>query len=404
LRLFALALSHLDAKRGLPRRLPCEYRHHDQKLHSIWSDLHSPSENAVILQTHFTQEHPATICFLETWIEKSQGEDVSLKLIADTLLDLWRRFHRSRKFEGLNDIMFANLAATVILSCSHSLDASASGIKILRLAFRLACRKVDNLIFKTTICRLEKHDIILALVIFSEVIQSTSEDETDENTIIWDMFTDVGMEIWSLEKKDGEALYDWVLQVRTCLHIVLYMASHAEWFDEDESIFMCLKQIIEDQIGKRGAKSIWDCVGLGVPYKRLERELHEEWRHREQVFKAPSKVGVNGPSSKKPLIPKRQRMVSYHPPVSDIQVSTPPIGVNVPQHASDIEASKLTNKPVGINGSSRSPPLPKPRFYGHSNGSKSGNMQSIRATHRTAHRTGTGREKQWARLRRLIGV
>lgn len=53
------------------------------------------------MRKHSSPILPTAVCFLETWIDKGQGDDVSLHLIADTLFDLWKRFKRSKEFEGL---------------------------------------------------------------------------------------------------------------------------------------------------------------------------------------------------------------------------------------------------------------------------------------------------------------
>jgi hypothetical protein len=270
----ALAISHLKAGRALPRRIPPEYRNNNNSIFDgmdIWLLFQCNIEDKPkIFNDLMDAKSPSVVFFLENWIQTSNCDNDSIRAITDAVEGLWR-CNRVPAISKLDDVGFGNLVATVILSYnSHPTLLAEHCYIILSSLFRCRDRDVGFNIFKRTILRLEKSDMIVALIMFSKYFSEVYylHDYNQISTQLIDVLAD---ELWRIRKPESSFYHSPPISCG-CLHIVLYMADNKEWFLENQSLYMLVVEPLHRRIGKFGVQWIWDRIGFSETYLRLEEE------------------------------------------------------------------------------------------------------------------------------------
>ena len=78
-------------------------------------------------------------------------------------------------------------------------------------------------------------------------------------------------ELWRMRKPES-SFYSSPPIVCGCLHIILYMAENKGWLLENPYLHAIVTAPLHRRIGKTGVKWIWDRIGFGETYLRLEEE------------------------------------------------------------------------------------------------------------------------------------
>jgi hypothetical protein len=284
IKIFARVFWHLrfgSPTHSLPRRLPVKFRYCDQNGRDAYHTCKN-SRSPEVIAKHFhswtSSRVSGVVIFLEIWIDTSGRNDVCMDEIARALMKLQRKKGgRPSPFEAVHDITFGNVIATLVLNSKHSPNGIRAATKVLDALLRLTGRRWGHAIiplFNDIICRLGIDDIILALYLVTEVLSGLIFEEKDRRAIIWELFQAVVQEIWALTTTKQADFH--IRGLLTCIHIILYLASHQTYYQEEYSIYDALSTLAIHEIGEHAVQRLWYCIGEGEEYERLDRQATDE--------------------------------------------------------------------------------------------------------------------------------
>ena len=282
----ARVIHHLRTEQALPRRLPAALRYHRKDSRSYQQAFYNmrtvdPSPAGIVEQ--FWTWHPenasGVVVFLETWLDEDGGNDDSMVQISETICNFCRKYGRRLQFESMDDTTFGDLIATLIVKCNNSLKSMRASEAALQALFRLSYRvrpmgvlRVFAVVFR----RLERRDIIQALYLAARVLERLTYDNSEYQSTASDLFHAVNDEIWVLEREGQSRTDVHVLRLRTCVHIVIYIARYGEYFEAEKFIFKELSDIAVYQIGEHAYTKLWSCLGRHQMFERMEGDVLEE--------------------------------------------------------------------------------------------------------------------------------
>jgi hypothetical protein len=242
----------------IPRELPLGMFHHtedtlhyQQSFYEIWETKINHKEFQTRFLDWYTQNACGVDVFLETWIYEATPGDEDIAAIAEAIFSLKNQYGSILSFSIMDNTRLGNLIACLIRKCGQSRRGMEAASRFLDTMLDLVGRHRTGPIFDAVARRLHKHDLILSLHLFSQIIACSTRQKEFQD-LISDFVDAVSRELRKIECPGMDHPDNLgIPSLRSCIHIALFLNSHADYWEasDDMSLFYYLTVVAEQMIG-----------------------------------------------------------------------------------------------------------------------------------------------------------